>query len=117
MSETSDDSDDIKFNFIRFIKFLKDNNILAVAIAAVLSERINDVTESFVNNLLMPIINRDGDGDGERDIKKLENKSIKFKGIDMKIGKFIISMIKFIFVTYIIFLVSSSFKKISKIKY
>lgn len=106
---------DISFNFVRFLKFLEEHNIIATAIAAVLSDRINEITNSFVNYLVMPIINRDADNDGKRDIKNLEDRVFAFKGVRIQIGKFLLSIIKFIIITYIIFIISSSFKKIRKI--
>lgn len=112
--EDSSDSYDIDFNFVRFIKFLRDNNIIAVAIASVLSDRINEVTNSFTSNIVMPIINRDGDNDGKKDITKLETKSIKFYGMNFAVGKFVVALFKFLIVTYIIFLLSNILKKFVK---
>lgn len=111
---TINDEFDITFDFVRFIKFLKENNIISTAIAAVLSDRINEVTNSLVNNLIMPIINRDGDNDGEKDIKKLEEKVITISGVRFQIGRFIMALIKFILVTYIIFIVTRVVNKIMK---
>jgi large conductance mechanosensitive channel len=111
---SENDNFDIQFNFVRFIKFLQDNNIVAVAIASVLSDRINEVTSSIVSHLIMPIINRDGDKDGTKDIKKLEDKIIKIGGIKFEIGKFIVSVVKFIIVTYIIFILASALSKYVK---
>jgi large-conductance mechanosensitive channel len=101
---------ELDFNFVRFIKFLKQNNVFSVAIAAILSERINEITNSFTNNIVLPIINRDGDGDGKKDISKIEDHQIKCLGITFETGKFLLALIKFIIVTYIIFIVSSIFK-------
>lgn len=107
-------SDGLGFNYIRFIKFLQDNNVLSVAIAAVLSDRINELTNTFVNSLIMPIINRDGDGDGEEDIKKFENMKYKILGMKFEIGLLAISIIKFIIITYVIFILSKALKMILK---
>lgn len=105
--ELSDSSqNDIRFDFVRFILFLKENNILQVAIAAVLSDRINDVTNSFVDNLVMPIINRDANRDGIKDIKQFEEKQITILGVDFNVGKIVISTFKFLLVTYILFIIS-----------
>lgn len=104
---------DITFNFVRFIKFLKEHNIIATAIAAILSDRINEVTNAFVNNMIIPIINRDADGDGIKDIQKLEDKIITYKGIRLEVGRFFLSIIKFVIVTYIIFILAKIVKKIT----
>ena len=94
------------FNFVHFAKFLSNNNVLATAIAAVLSERISDITHTVVDNIFMAIINRDGDGDGKSDIDNLENKVIVISGMRFGVGKVIISLIKFVVIAYIIFLIS-----------
>ena len=60
----------IQFNFIRFIKFLQKNNIFAVAIAAILSDQIHSITNGFVDSIILPIIDRDGNNDNIKDIKK-----------------------------------------------
>jgi len=105
------DSYDVDFNFVRFINFLKENNIVSVAIASVLSDRINEITNSFVNNMIMPIFDYDIDNDGKRDIKSLENKYVKIYGIKINFGNFVISILKFIIVTYLIFLISNTLNK------
>lgn len=102
---------DVKFDFVRFIKFLQDNNIVSVAIASVISDRINELTNSFVSNLVMPILNRDADKDGERDIKTIEDKVISFSGITFGIGKVVVAGIKFIVITYLIFVMADFLKK------
>lgn len=107
----STDPYDIKFNFVRFLTFLHDNNIISVAIASILSDRINEITNSFIDHLIMPIINRDADQDGEKDISVIENINVKLLGMNFKPGKFFLAIIKFTIVTYFIFLLSSILKK------
>jgi large conductance mechanosensitive channel len=103
----------LDFDFMRFIKFLQSNNVFNVAIAAILSDRINEITNAFVNSLVIPIINRDGDNDGEKDIKKIEEHQVKIYGITFETGKFLMALIKFIIVTYIIFILSRILKKLN----
>ena len=105
------------FNFIHFAKFLSNNNVLATAIAAVLSERISDITHAVVDNILMAVINRDGDGDGKSDIDNLENKVIIISGMKFGVGKVLISLIKFVVIAYVIFLISRIMDKASTNKH
>jgi large-conductance mechanosensitive channel len=95
------------FNFIQFAKFLNNNNVVSTAIAAVLSERISDIMSVFVDNIIMPIINIDCNNDGVKDIKNLEDYEINVLNINFKIGKLIISLIKFFIVMYIIYIISN----------
>tara|TARA_A100001015_G_C14815874_1_gene642682 strand:+ start:406 stop:705 length:300 start_codon:yes stop_codon:yes gene_type:complete len=84
-----------------FLSFLKNNNILSTIIATVMSTYITQLTTSFADDIVMPIIYRDGDGDGKADIKSLENTVMKVNGIKIKIGKFLVVLLKvtIIFVT------------------
>ena len=102
------------FTSVQFIQFLKDNNILATTIAILLSGTINDMTTSFVEHLVMPIINRDGNDDGVRDIKKLEDVEFSMYGSKIKAGKVILAFFKFIIITYIIFIIAKTVKKIAE---
>ena len=100
------------FNISDFMKFLNDNNILSVAIATILSNKINDISEAFINNLVLPIINRDIDNDNRPDIKKLEEYTLRMSGIKFELGKFMIALIKFLIITYIVYLLSKLVRKI-----
>ena len=109
-AESSLDSS-VNFSFLHFIKFLKENNVFSIAIASILSERINDLVNSLVNHLLIPIINRDKDNDGVRDIKSLEDKVIEINGMKFSIGQLMISLVKFVVITYLVFIVSKVFRR------
>ena len=88
-----------------FLSFLKNNNILSTIIATVMSTYITQLTTSFADDIVMPIIYRDGDGDGKADIKSLENTVMKVNGIKIKVGKFLVVLLKvtIIFVTLYLF--------------
>lgn len=100
----SSGSDDIDFNFVRFIKFLQNNNIITVVIAAILSDRINEVTNVFFDDIILPIINKDWDGDGESDVKKFEDYRITIFNAKLSIGKLIITIFKFFVVALLLFI-------------
>lgn len=88
-----------------FIKFLKENDILAAIIATVISTYVSRITESFINDIVMPIINRDGDNDNKPDIYKLKNYKINCFGFEIKLGNFLVNLIKFLLVLFLVFLV------------
>ena len=109
------DSDDYQtiFNFVTFIKFLKKNNVFSLAVAAVLSAHVNKLTESFIDDIIMPIINIDINKDGNEDLKtKLENIEFNIFHIKFKTGKFLLSIIKFIIISFIIYIISINLSKI-----
>jgi large-conductance mechanosensitive channel len=102
------------FTLKSFISFLRENNVIAIAIASILSERVNDLTNNTLNGLIMPIINRDIDGDGTPDIKKIEDYELTLIGTKFQIGKIVMSIIKFIIVSYIVFYIANQLKKIEQ---
>lgn len=105
---------DVQFNFVRFMKFLQDNDIGATAVAAVLSDRINEVTNEFFDGIILPIVNKDADKDGVRDIKRIEDIELKVLNVKFKIGKLGVSVLKFIIVTYIVFIITRLINRVSR---
>ena len=93
-----------------FISFLDENHIIATIVATVNSSYITNLSNSLTNDILLPIINRDGDGDGESDIKKYEDLTLNIYNIKFRIGNFIIEGFKFLFMTYLMFLISRAVK-------
>ena len=104
------------FNFVYFMKFLEENNILVTSIAAVLSYALRDLTNECINNIVIPIINKDYDNDGVKDLKKIEDTTFTVFGIKFGTGKVFISLIKFFIVLYITFLIVQIIKK-TNVKY
>jgi len=91
--------------FKEFLSFLKNNNIMSTIIATVLSTHVTELTTSFADNIILPIIYRDGDHDGESDIKGIENYVFKVKGIDFKLGKFYIVFVKVFIIFILLFII------------
>lgn len=100
------------FNFVGFVNFLKKNSVVSLALAAVISNQLNKLTESFVDDLIMPIVNIDFNNDGIKDVKNLQDKELHIFRAKVKIGNFLFLIIKFCIITYIIFLLSSIFTKL-----
>lgn len=97
-----------------FIQYVGKNNIARFALAAVISERISEITSGCIEYIVMPIINADINNNGIRDIdeiRKLEDKEIVCRGVKIKIGKVIFSIIKFIIAIFIIFIVTTGARK------
>lgn len=96
--------------FNSFIKFLEDNHIIATIIATIISTYVTNLSQSFTNDLLLPILNRDGDGDGKSDISKYEDYTLRIFNIDFRIGNFSIELLKFILITYLMYFLSKKVK-------
>lgn len=95
------------FNFLNFMDYINTKGIITMAITIVLSSRINDLTHALFDSIIVPIMNKHE----KINIKTLENKVIIINGVTLHIGKFIFSMVKFIIVVYIIFIISIILKK------
>lgn len=99
-----------------FILFLKNNNVTATIIATVMSSYVNELTTSFADNIILPIVYRDADGDGKADIKKLKDYNIVFSGINFRVGNFLTCLIKVFTVIVVLFLLNKYFFKDDPIK-
>lgn len=89
-----------------FIEFLNKNNIITTIVAVVMSDRINELTHTFVDTLLMPIINHEKIDSSQ----KLEDFSIVYNGFKIKVGRFVTVLIKFIIIIFIVYMLSIIFK-------
>ena len=83
---------------------MKNSAILGITIAVV-ATFVNQLVFSFINDIIMPIIDRDGNNDNEPDINKIANYVIKINGITFKIGAFILALIRFVLVLFFIFVI------------
>lgn len=99
-----------KLDFYGLLQFLSSHNIITIAVAALISQRVNKFADIFVDNLVVPIMDRDVDNDGERDIAHIENKVFVIAGAKFKVGKVYVAVLKLILVTYCIFIISRNLK-------
>ena len=99
------DSENFNFNFVYFVKFLSDNNVFTIVIASILSEKLSEFITSVIDNLVLPVINRDADGDGKSDIKIVEDYELVISGMKLKPGKVLMSLIRCIIITYLMFII------------
>jgi large-conductance mechanosensitive channel len=88
-----------------FINFLKEYSVITTAVAAIFSYKLNDLTNEFFDGIILPIINRDADKKN-----RFENKEYNINGIKFKLGKFTLSIVKFIIIIYILYILASIFK-------
>jgi large-conductance mechanosensitive channel len=96
------------------IDLLSKNTILFAISIAVISAFANQLLFSFINDIILPVIDRDGNSDNDPDINKLNNFVIKFFGITFKVGAFIIALIRFILLLFILFIIGLILIKLNK---
>ena len=101
-------------NLSEFTGIVMKNSVMFGITIAVLSSFVNQLVFSFINDIIMPIIDRDGDNNNEPDINRIANYTIKMGGITFRIGSFILALIRFsllIFIIFILCLVLINIKK------
>jgi len=117
MSDSSPDNSGFdRFKFTYFVKFLSNHNVFSIVIASILSERLSELINSCIDNLIMPILNRDANNDGIEDIKNIEDYEITIYNTKFKIGRIITSLLRFLIITYIIFIIFKITQKKELIK-
>jgi large-conductance mechanosensitive channel len=80
------------------------NSVMFGITIAVLSSFVNQLVFSFINDIIMPVIDRDGNNDNQPDINKIADYQVKTGGITFKVGAFILALIRFILLLFILFI-------------
>lgn len=96
-----------------FSSFLLDSNLGNTVVATIISTYVTELGISFSENVLLPIIDQDIDGDGKPDKIKLNKIIIEVYGCKLKIGEFLITLFKVFLMFIIIFILQ---KNISSVK-
>ena len=97
-----------------FTGIVMKNSVMFGITIAVLSSFVNQLVFSFINDIIMPVIDRDGNNDNMPDINKISNYTVKTNGITFKIGAFVVALIRFILLLFIIFILCMVLIKINK---
>jgi large-conductance mechanosensitive channel len=95
-----------------FNDFIMKNSVFFGISVAVLSAFVNELVGSFINDIIFPIIDRDGNDDDESDLKqKLRHKTLTVNKITFKYGSFIYSLIRFSLLIIILLIVTFFIKR------
>lgn len=100
------------FNLIEFRKFVIDNKVFATALSFLIATQLKDVVDAFLQGFINPIIMRDADNDGKPDLLELDTWTVQFMGINFKVGKIVVEIIKFTVVLYTLFIITRFFRDI-----
>ena len=88
-----------KLNLDYFFSFLDKFNIIPVAFSLIISLNLNQLSNSFIESLISPIINRLFNN---ADIQLKDRKYTIF-GITFEYGQFLVNLIQFMFTLLILF--------------
>ena len=93
--------DAFKYNIAGFLKFLFERNIVQIGIGIVIASNVTRLTNLIVELIFNPIIQRITFGS----IKNIENWTITYFDITIKIGVVLSNIINFIFIVLLIYFV------------
>lgn len=92
-----------------FVDFLKNYGVIGLAIAVIIGGKLNELVGSVVNDLLMPLIFQPA-----LEAAKVDNiKSLSYNGI--LYGKVLGSLVDFIIVSFVIFVIAKFILKEEKV--
>jgi large-conductance mechanosensitive channel len=89
-----------------FTDIIMKNSVMLGITIAVLATFVNQLVLSFINDIIMPIIDRDGNDDNKPDINKIAEYKVKAGGITFRVGAFILALIRFVLLLFMLFIVS-----------
>ena len=91
------------FNIDKFREFLIENKVFVTAVGLVIGKYLEMVSDSFFDNMILPIFNKDTDKDGVNDFQHLIDYKLETYGIKFNVGQFVYDLFKFGLILYIIF--------------
>jgi large-conductance mechanosensitive channel len=97
------------FNLPHFISFLNKFNIIPLAFSLIISLNLNQLSNSFIERIISPIINKLFN---KSDIK-LKDRNFTIVGITFEYGHFLVNLLQFTFTLIILFLLYLLYTHIS----
>jgi len=89
-----------------FLEFLKDYSVIQLAVGVVIGNAVKELVSSLANNIIMPLVGIFTPSGAWRDIM------FSIAGSEFKVGLLISSLIDFIIVALVVFLVAKKLLKV-----
>jgi large-conductance mechanosensitive channel len=99
--------------FIHFLNFLTERNILTIALIAIVSDKMINFSNVFMETMVLPIFNIDWNQNGEKDIAKIEDATVCIRGMTFKLGKLYIAFVQFILMLLFVFIIATVVKRMN----
>lgn len=96
-----------------FINFLTERNVLTIALIAIVSDKMINFSNVFMETMIMPIFNVDWNQDNKKDISKIEHATICFRGMTFQVGKLYIAFVQFVLILVFVFIFATVIKKMN----
>jgi large-conductance mechanosensitive channel len=88
------------FSIIHFLSFLDKFNIIPLAFSLIISLNLNQLSNSFIETIISPIINALFNNSNI----KLKNREVVILGIKFEYGQFLVNLIQFMFTLITLFI-------------
>ena len=85
--------------------FLSRHDIMSLVVAYAIGSRISELTHSFFNDIIIPILNVDWNQDGESDRKQLSELTLNIGPIKIRYGNFILNLLNIVIGILVIFFI------------
>lgn len=93
--------------FKEFKKFISRGNVLDLAIGVIMGTAFSAIVKSLVDDIIMPLV---GALIANIDVKKL---TLKIAGVELGVGVFINTIIVFLIVSFVMFILVKGFNKLN----
>ena len=99
----------------QFNEFVMRNGVMFGISVAILSAFINELVGSFINDIIFPLFESTNDSEQNKDLRtKMYNITFEINGKKIRYGSFLYSLLRFIILIGIIFIVVLLLKKSDK---
>lgn len=94
--------------------FLMEHGFISIIVAYAIGSRISILTQSFFDDLVIPILDVDWNNDGESDRVQLSKLTLSIGPIKLRYGRFMICLLNIIISIYVIFFIAIMVKRYYK---
>jgi len=94
---------------ISLVQFIKTSNIIMLLVATLISNRLVDFCNSFIDSFLLPLFHRN-ELIHDEDAKGIETHHLNINGFYFKTGKFFVSLMRLSFFLLLVLIIYWIFK-------
>ena len=93
------------------LDFVSENSLMSSVIGTIIALNANDMATSLADDVIIPIFDRDLDDDGRPDVNIIKNFKVTITGVPVRMGEFLLKVLRLIIIIVIVFLVYMIFKR------
>ena len=99
-------------NFTDFREFLVENKVIVTIVSFTVATYMNELIKSFFDDFIFCFLNIDCNNDNKTDLGFIFTYELNILGIKFKLGKLLLSLIKFIIAVVLVFIISRIFNDV-----